>query len=125
MFNLVFFWLNKKGSPQFLITDTCIKRWGLRASSLSAVTKANAGQNTSCNHLNPNVLYMMLPAVIYIFLSIKYSIHTQHFINVFNVLFLSSLIFSIQYSFLHCQQNFVFIFIKYWFILFFNNFNNL
>src|SRR5690606_6485662 len=82
-----------------------MKRWGLRASSLSAVTKANAGQNTSCNHLNPNVLYMMLPAVIYIFLSIKYSIHTQHFINVFNVLFLSSLIFSIQYSFLHCQQN--------------------
>jgi len=27
------------------ITDTCIKRWGLRASSLSAVAKADAGQN--------------------------------------------------------------------------------
>ena len=26
-------------------TDTCIKRWGLRASSLSAVAKADAGQN--------------------------------------------------------------------------------
>lgn len=37
-----------------------MKRWGLRASSLSADTKADAGQNTSCNHLNPNVLYMML-----------------------------------------------------------------
>ncbi|MDK2837555.1 MAG: hypothetical protein PWR20_2219, partial [Bacteroidales bacterium] len=28
-----------------------MKRWGLRASSLSADTKANAGQNASCNHL--------------------------------------------------------------------------
>ena len=37
-----------------------IKRWGLRAWSLSADTKADAGQNTSINHLNPNVLYMML-----------------------------------------------------------------
>lgn len=36
-----------------------MKRWGLRASSLSAVAKADAGQNTSYNHLNPNVLYMM------------------------------------------------------------------
>jgi hypothetical protein len=41
-------------------TDTCIKRWGLRASSLSAVTNADAGQKTSNNHLTPNVLYMML-----------------------------------------------------------------
>jgi hypothetical protein len=32
----------------------------LRASSLSAVAKDDAGQNTSNNHLNPNVLYMML-----------------------------------------------------------------
>ena len=38
---------------------------GLRASSLSADTKADAGQNTSCNHLNPNVLYMMLAAALY------------------------------------------------------------
>ena len=37
-----------------------MKRWGLRASSLSAVAKANAGQKLSYNHLNPNVLYMML-----------------------------------------------------------------
>jgi len=42
------------------ITVTCMKRWGLRASSLSAVTKADSGQNTSNNHLNPNVLYKML-----------------------------------------------------------------
>lgn len=33
---------------------------GLRASSLSADTNADAGQNTSSNHLNPNALYMML-----------------------------------------------------------------
>jgi hypothetical protein len=39
-----------------------MKRWGLRASSLSAVTKADAGQDTSSNHQNPNVLYMMLAA---------------------------------------------------------------
>jgi hypothetical protein len=45
------------------ITDTCIKRWGLRASSLSAVTKADAEQKHSCYHLNPNVLYMMLGTV--------------------------------------------------------------
>jgi len=37
-----------------------MKRWGLRASSLSAVKKAGAGQNVPNNHLNPNVLYMML-----------------------------------------------------------------
>ncbi len=42
-----------------------MKRWGLRASTLSAVPKADAGQNTSINHLNPNVLYMMLAVVIY------------------------------------------------------------
>jgi hypothetical protein len=28
------------------VTVTCMKRWGLRASSLSAVTEAGAGQNT-------------------------------------------------------------------------------
>ena len=42
-----------------------MKRWGLRASSLSAVVKADAGQNTSRNHLTPNVLYMMLAVVFY------------------------------------------------------------
>ena len=41
-------------------TVTCMKRWGLRASSLSAVAKADAGQKHSRNHLTPNVLYMML-----------------------------------------------------------------
>jgi hypothetical protein len=40
---------------------------GLRASFLSAVTKANAGQDVSNNHLNPNVLYMMLAAVVLFF----------------------------------------------------------
>jgi hypothetical protein len=48
-------------------TDTCMKRWGLRASSLSADTKADAGQRTSSNHLNPNVLYMMLGTVLILF----------------------------------------------------------
>gem|GEM_PF-6965552 len=50
-----------------------MKRWGLRASFLSADTKADAGQNASSNHLNPNVLYMMLCAVVifcHIFLSL-------------------------------------------------------
>jgi hypothetical protein len=37
-----------------------MKCWGLRASSLSAVTKVGAGQKRSSNHLNPNILYMML-----------------------------------------------------------------
>jgi len=41
------------------ITVTCMKRWGLRASSLSADTKAGAGQHASINHLNHNVLYMI------------------------------------------------------------------
>jgi len=43
-----------------------MKRWGLRASSLSAVAKADAGQKDSINHLNPNVLYMMIGTVIFI-----------------------------------------------------------
>jgi hypothetical protein len=59
------------------ITDTCIKRWGLRASSLSAVAKADAGQKTSNNHLNPNVLYMMLYAEIF-------SFHVVKIINLFH-----------------------------------------
>jgi len=41
-----------------------MKRWELRASSLSAVTKTDAGQNDSSNHLTPNVLYMMLANVL-------------------------------------------------------------
>jgi hypothetical protein len=45
-----------------------MKRWGLRASSLSNVAKADAGQNTSNNNLNPNVLYMML-AVVFLFIT--------------------------------------------------------
>ena len=53
------------------LTDTCIKRWGLRAPSLSAVAKADAGQNTSCNHMTPNVLYMMLCADIFSFQVVK------------------------------------------------------
>lgn len=40
-----------------------MKRWGLRGSSLSADTKADAGQNVSSKHLYPNVLYMMLATV--------------------------------------------------------------
>jgi hypothetical protein len=40
-----------------------MKRWGLRASSLSADTKADAGQDVASNQLNPNVLYMMLANV--------------------------------------------------------------
>jgi len=42
-----------------------MKRWGLRASSMSADTNAYAGQNTSYNQLKPSVLYMMLWAAIY------------------------------------------------------------
>ena len=37
-----------------------MKRWGLRASSLTAYTKADAGQTISNKHLTPNILYMML-----------------------------------------------------------------
>ncbi len=37
-----------------------MKRWGLRVSSMSAVTKVRAGQNASHIHLTPNVLYTML-----------------------------------------------------------------
>jgi len=35
-----------------------MKRWGLRASSLTTDTKADAGQDTSSNHLNPNVFIL-------------------------------------------------------------------
>jgi len=47
-----------------------MKRWGLRASSLSADTKADAGQKHSCNHLNPNVLYMMLATGVHLYPSV-------------------------------------------------------
>jgi len=45
-----------------------MKCWGLRASSLSAVTKADAGQKLALNCQTPNILYMMLQGVI-LFLS--------------------------------------------------------
>ena len=57
---------------RLLVTDTCIKCWGLRASSLSAETKADAGQNAKRNHLNPNVLYMMLAVVFILFVKIEF-----------------------------------------------------
>jgi len=44
---------------------------GLRASSLSAATKAGAGQKGSNKHLSPNILYMMLCLVIYWSISIS------------------------------------------------------
>jgi hypothetical protein len=55
--NLFIFNLNFESCRvlQFCLTVTCMKCWGLRASSLSAVAKANAGQNTSHNNLNPNI----------------------------------------------------------------------
>jgi len=40
-----------------------IKRWGLRATFLSAVTKVDAGQNAAHKHLIPNVLYTILCVV--------------------------------------------------------------
>lgn len=44
-----------------------MKRWELRTSSLSAVTKADAGQNDSDNQLNPNALYMTLTTGLLVF----------------------------------------------------------
>jgi hypothetical protein len=44
------------------LTVSGMKHWGLRASSLSADKKTDAGQKYSIDHLNPNVLYMMLYA---------------------------------------------------------------
>jgi hypothetical protein len=54
-----------------------MKRWGLRASSLSADTKADAGQKHSCNRLNPNVLYMMLPTVFIVLRKILYCVELK------------------------------------------------
>lgn len=58
-----------------------MKCWGLRASSLSAVTKADAGQKTSNNHLNPNILYMMLWPVVHSFFVYRYVSFLAIFIN--------------------------------------------
>lgn len=55
-----------------------MKRWGLRATSLSADTKADAGQKHSRNHLNPNVLYMML-ATVFIHSVIQFSLVIHQF----------------------------------------------
>jgi hypothetical protein len=52
-----------------------MKRWGLRALSLSAVAKADAELNVSCNHLIPNVLYIILPIIFIYFLSLQLSVH--------------------------------------------------
>jgi len=57
---------------------------GIAGSTLSAVTKANAGQNISSNHLTPNILYMMLGAGIYLVLTS---------LNLFFVSMYTSLIF--------------------------------
>ncbi|OQC36278.1 MAG: hypothetical protein BWX63_02004 [Bacteroidetes bacterium ADurb.Bin041] len=51
-----------------------MKRWGLRASSLSADTKADAGQKQSSNNLPPNVLYMMLATGRSVFQSLFYEL---------------------------------------------------
>ena len=59
---------DRKGAGErgvWFITVTCMKRWGLRASSLSAATNADAGHDVLHNHLNTNVLYMMLWHVFY------------------------------------------------------------
>jgi hypothetical protein len=40
------------------------KTLGIAGSSLSAVTKADAGQKFSSKHLTPNILYVMLAVVI-------------------------------------------------------------
>ena len=46
------------------VTVTYMKCWGLRALSLSAVTKVSVGQKGSFKHQTPNILYMMLWAFI-------------------------------------------------------------
>ena len=48
------------------LTAACMKSWGVRTSSLSTDTNANAGQKYSNNHLNPNVLYTLLHAVLFV-----------------------------------------------------------
>ncbi|MCC7319160.1 MAG: hypothetical protein IT219_11545 [Bacteroidales bacterium] len=68
---------------QLAVTVTYMKCWGLRASSLSAVTKVGAGQNGSYKHLNPNILYMMLGAGVNSFLSV-YQLFSYNFISIIN-----------------------------------------
>lgn len=46
---------------------------GIAGSSLSAFTKAGAGQKGSSSHLNPNILYMMLGVGYFLFILFKYS----------------------------------------------------
>jgi hypothetical protein len=46
-----------------IANGTCMKCWGIADSSLSAVTKADAGQKLASNYQTPNILYMMLPPV--------------------------------------------------------------
>jgi len=58
-----------------LVPNGCVyEMLGLRETDLSAVAKADAGQSTSQNHLNPNVLYMMLCAELYNNVLIAFSI---------------------------------------------------
>jgi len=57
---------------------------GLRASSLSAVTKVAAGQNNSSNYLTPNILYMMLATGVYI---TAFSINLIVILSAFNLAF--------------------------------------
>lgn len=42
-----------------------MKPWGLRALSLSAITKLDVGQDSQLKYLNTNVLYIVLPSVNY------------------------------------------------------------
>ena len=47
------------------VTVTCMKRWELLASYLSADTNADAGLNACFIHLNPNILYTICALVFY------------------------------------------------------------
>lgn len=65
---------------------------GIAGSSLSAVTKADAGQKTLSNYQTPNILYMMLPIVLFsslITINYLYFISSKIFQGVlFNNIFL-------------------------------------
>ena len=58
-----------------------MKRRGLRASPLSAVAKADAGQNASRKHLAPNVLYTILAAAVYLLLNCSSFLSVPFFID--------------------------------------------
>lgn len=64
-----------------------MKRWGLRALSLSADTNADAGQSTSNNHLNPNVIYMTLAAGVFYFVVLLFIFSKPYFINTSQLVF--------------------------------------